>query len=125
MEELEKSMYYGANSMTFEKAKSLRQKMTLGEKLLWERLKGKKLFNLRFRRQHPINMYIVDFYCHAARLVIEIDGEIHKFQKDYDEARTEDLISFGLMILRFKNYEVEHHLDSVIEKIKHTIEPEL
>lgn len=125
MEELEKSMYYGANSMTFEKAKSLRQKMTLGEKLLWERLKGKKLFNLRFRRQHPINMYIVDFYCHAARLVIEIDGEIHKFQKDYDEARTEDLINFGLMILRFKNYEVEHHLDSVIEKIKHTIEPEL
>jgi len=74
MKELEKAMYYRARPETMTAARILRENMTFSEKLLWERLKLKQLFGLRFRRQHPIDFFIADFYCHEARLVIEIDG---------------------------------------------------
>lgn len=82
MEELEKDMYFGATPQTLKKAKLLRNKMTEAETILWEKLKGKQVHGLRFRRQHPINIYIVDFYCHSQKLVIELDGGIHKKQVD-------------------------------------------
>jgi very-short-patch-repair endonuclease len=71
-------MYYNAKSDTISLAKLLRNSMTESEKLLWERLKGKQIMNSRFRRQHPINIFIADFYCHEIKLVIEVDGSIHK-----------------------------------------------
>ena len=88
MEELEKSMYYGAKPGTLEAARLLRENMTYPEKLLWEKLKGKQICGLRFRRQHPIDLFIADFYCHEARLVVEVDGEIHKQKKEYDDGRS-------------------------------------
>ena len=121
MHELEKNMYYGATPQTMKKAKLLRSKMTQSESILWEKLKGKQINGLRFRRQHPINIYIVDFYCHTQKLVIELDGEIHKSQIEYDNERTKDLNIYGLNIIRFHNYEIEEDIDNIISKIKNTI----
>ena len=84
MNELDKTMYFGAKPDLLEKAKVLRKNMTNAEKILWDRLKDNQVLNIRFRRQHPIDLFIADFYCHSARLVIELDGEIHKSQAEYD-----------------------------------------
>jgi very-short-patch-repair endonuclease len=91
MEELEKWMYYGASTETLSAAKILRKNMTFCENLLWERLKLKQICGLRFRRQHPIAFFIVDFYCHEAKLVIELDGEIHNQQREYDDGRSAEM----------------------------------
>ena len=121
MEELEKNMYYGATPQTLKKAKLLRSKMTKSETILWERLKGKQIHGLRFRRQHPINIYIVDFYCHSQKLIIELDGGIHKSQIEYDNERTTDLKMYGLNVIRFNNYEVEKDIEKVISQIENII----
>jgi very-short-patch-repair endonuclease len=73
MNVLDKFMYLNATAEKMEIAKNLRNNMTHSEKLLWEKLKGKQNCGLRFRRQHPIDLFIVDFYCHKVRLVVEID----------------------------------------------------
>jgi very-short-patch-repair endonuclease len=70
-------MYFRAKSDILEAARILRKSMTIPEKLLWDKLKEKQIYGLRFRRQHPIEFFIADFYCHQIRLVVEIDGEIH------------------------------------------------
>ncbi len=72
------NMHYGAFGETFRLAKMLRRNMTETEALLWNELKSNKLDGYKFRRQHPIGRFIVDFYCHKAMLVIELDGEIHQ-----------------------------------------------
>lgn len=74
---IERNMFYGASRNIFEKASELRNNMTEAENLLWVELKNRKIFKVKFRRQHPIDIFIVDFYCHEFKLVIEIDGEIH------------------------------------------------
>jgi very-short-patch-repair endonuclease len=73
---------------------------------------------LRFRRQHPIDIFIVDFYCHEARLVVEIDGAIHKNQYEYDDGRAAEIEKFGIEIIRFTNEEVENNIGHVIKKIE-------
>ncbi len=82
-------MFYNASPQIFEKAKILRKDMTATELKLWEIIKGKKILGLRFRAQHPIDVYIADFYCHPIKLVVEVDGGIHKSnnQKEYDIGR--------------------------------------
>jgi very-short-patch-repair endonuclease len=90
---------------------------TIQEKMLWEELSGKKLLGLRFRRQFPVGRYIVDFYNHQHKLVIEIDGEIHKEQKEYDENRDRYLEGCGLHVIRFTNTEIESDLPGVINSI--------
>lgn len=111
------SMFYGAKPAIFEKAKLLRENMTLSEELLWARLRQSQL-GVRFKAQHPIDIFIVDFYCHAHKLIIEVDGGIHRSQIDYDEGRTGELEKFGLTVIRFTNEEVTNDIESVIEKIK-------
>lgn len=69
-------MFYGAKRSIFEKAKELRENMTVAEKQLWSRLNASQL-NVRFKRQHPIDIFIADFYCHKFKLVVEVDGEYH------------------------------------------------
>jgi very-short-patch-repair endonuclease len=118
MIENEKPMYYGAKSDTFAAAKILRDNMTRYEKILWEKLKSKQISGLRFRRQHPINFFIADFYCHEARLVIEIDGEIHNQQRGYDDGRSAEMEKYFIKVIRFSNSEVENNIDNVITKIK-------
>lgn len=116
---VERTMFYGAKPETFLKAKVLREKMTIPEKLLFERLRKNQLLGLRFKAQHPISQFIVDFYCHQLRLVIEIDGEIHENNeaKEYDSNRTIELEKFGLKVIRFKNKDVIDNIDSVISEI--------
>ena len=112
-------MHDGASSDTFEFAANLRKRMTVPEKLLWDRLKNKSLID-KFRRQHPIGCYILDFYCHQKRLSVELDGEIHqdKEQKEKDIERTSYLIELGIKELRFKNQEVINDIEKVILEIK-------
>jgi len=121
MEETEKAMYFGAKPEIFKRAKSLRNEMTSTEKLLWERLKGKQVYEKRFRRQHPIDIFIADFYCHEARLVVELDGEIHSQQKEYDDGRSAEMERYYIKIIRFTNSEVENNLEDVVRRIEFEI----
>jgi very-short-patch-repair endonuclease len=114
------SMFYNAKPHIFEKAKALRNNMTNAELLLWEKLKGKQMLGLRFRPQHPIDIFIADFYCHPIKLVIEVDGGIHKTedQKEYDIGRTAELSYWEIKVIRFTNEEIENDIKQVIKKIE-------
>ena len=114
------SMFYNAKPHIFEKAKMLRTNMTEAEQKLWAKLRGKKVLGLRFRPQHPIDIFIADFYCHVIKLVIEIDGGIHqsKSQKEYDFGREGELENWGLEVIRFTNKEIENEMNRVLEDIK-------
>jgi len=114
-------MYYGAKPVTFEAARILRENMTQYEKLLWDRLKQKQVCGLRFRRQHPIDFFIADFYCHEVRLVVEIDGEIHNDQKEYDDGRSAEMERYLIKVIRFTNSEVEKQLDDVVKRIENEV----
>ena len=112
-------MHDGASHQIFENARRLRSKMTLTEKILWEELKNKKL-GVKFRRQHPINCFILDFYCHERRLSVEIDG-IHHYEKEQieiDKNKTYYLQSMGIIEIRFDNIDITENLDLVLEKIR-------
>ena len=85
--------------------------------MLWEKLRRNQL-GVRFKPQHPIDIFIVDFYCYPAKLVIEVDGEIHTSQHDYDDGRTAELERFGITVIRFRNEEVFDDIDKVIREIK-------
>jgi very-short-patch-repair endonuclease len=100
-----------------ERAKELRREMTPAEKLLWQEVRAKKL-GVRFRRQQIIQGFIVDFYCHKAGLVIEVDGDIHDIQQEEDARREKALSALGLKIVRFKNDEVVRNLSAVVGKIR-------
>jgi very-short-patch-repair endonuclease len=97
----------------------LRKNMTDSEIILWSYLKGKQLQGYKFRRQHSIGSYIVDFYCPKLKLVIELDGERHGERKNitYDEVRTEYLNSLGIKVLRYWNSEIYNNIAGVIEDI--------
>jgi len=115
-------MYFRTKPDTLEAARILRENMTNYEKLIWERLKGKQICGLRFRRQHPIDIFIVDFFCHEVRLVVEIDGEIHDQQEEYDDGRSAEMEKFGIRVIRFTNSEVEKNIEVVINKIKKVVD---
>ena len=117
-------MWKGAPSDSFSKAQFLRRNETKAEKLLWEKLRNNQLEGLKFRRQHPVNIYIADFYCHKFKLIIELDGDYHnqEKQKQKDEVRTEVLRLNDLKIIRFKNEEVEQDINQVLTTIKNKIE---
>ena len=97
-----------------QRAKELRHQMTQEEKILWQHLRANQLNALHFRRQQIIDGLIADFYCHAARLVIEVDGEIHQQQAEYDAERDCILLARGLRLLRIQNEEVRQNLDGVL-----------
>jgi very-short-patch-repair endonuclease len=116
----EPAFLFYADQTTIDLAKKLRQKMTPSEKALWQRLKSQKIDGYKFRRQHPIKYYIADFYCHEARLVIEVDGPIHDRidQREHDLQRSGIIEDFGIMILRFTNDEIKYHINTVLKEIK-------
>jgi very-short-patch-repair endonuclease len=116
---MERKMFYDATPNSFEKARWLRNNTTKHEQILWEHLRKNKIHGARIKRQHPIGTYIADFYCHAAKLVIEVDGGIHNTadQKLYDKERTFNLELEGLKVIRFSNEQVEKDLNNVIGQI--------
>ena len=107
---------------TIIKARYLRKEETKAEKMLWGKLRNKNL-GVRFRRQHPLDMYILDFYAPEIELAIELDGSIHKIKenKEYDIERTKYLNSKYISELRFWNSEVKNDLENVLSKIKEKI----
>jgi very-short-patch-repair endonuclease len=117
---IELNMFYGATSRLFIKAKELRENMTHAEKIVWEHIRNNKL-GVRFKAQHPIERFIADFYCHKYKLVIEIDGDIHDNQKEYDIGRTAEMEKYGIKVIRFSNSEVENDIEKVINSIKNNL----
>jgi len=116
-------MFQGAKKYLFELAKTMRKNMTPAEELLWMHLR-QGVGGLKFRRQHPLKNYIVDFYCHKIKLVIEADGEIHQREeiKAYDKNREQDLIAWGYSIMRFRNEEILEHEEMVLRRIAEIVE---
>jgi len=95
-----------------------RNKPTEAEKALWKHLRNRQLQNYIFRRQHNIGQFIVDFYCYKARLVIEVDGEIHQYKPEEDKIRQEFLENLKLRVLRFPNSDVLSKPDKVMLQIE-------
>ena len=120
-------MHHAAPPHIFENAKKLRSTMTEAEERLWTYLSGKKVNGCKFRRQHPINHFILDFYCHEARLSIELDGGYHFTveQTTNDNERTKILEELGLKELRFTNDQVFSDIETVLERIKVHLPPRL
>lgn len=102
------------------KRRNLRNNSTSAEATLWNHLKGSQLEGKKFRRQHSVGFYILDFYCPAERLCIELDGAEHYTGSGmtYDEERTLFLKSLNIRVLRFENKEVFEALESVLDRIK-------
>jgi very-short-patch-repair endonuclease len=98
-------------------ARELRQPQTPAERKLWARLRDRQLGGLKFRRQHPIGRFIVDFYCAGCGLVVEVDGDTHAEQVEYDQARTAWLEAQGYHVIRFANRDVHQQTDAVLEAI--------
>ena len=101
-----------------EAARKLRNDLTPAETRLWEALRNKQLGGLRFRCQHPVGNFILDFYCPSCKLVVEVDGEIHAHQANYDNERTAKLTEFGYKVLRFRNEQVMNDLPRVLAEIR-------
>jgi len=113
-------------------ARELRRRMTAGgrvaprhcaklcgprERILWKHLRAHRLQSLHFRRQQIIDGFIVDFYCHAIGLVVELDGEVHRAQAEYDAERDRVLAGRGLRVVRIPNEEVRHDIGAVLARI--------
>jgi very-short-patch-repair endonuclease len=99
------------------KARQMRQKPTEAEKHLWTYLRNGRLKKYKFRRQHSLDQFIVDFYCEEANLVIEVDGPIHMHQVEKDTVRQEYLENHEYKVLRFSNETVIHNIGIVIDEI--------
>ncbi len=105
--------------------RDLRKNSTVHEQILWTALRAHRFLGKKFRRQHPIfhditgkeTFFVADFYCHEKKLIIELDGEIHKYNIRKDNRRTFVLNSLGIKVIRFKNEEVEKNIPGVLESI--------
>ena len=117
------NFYLPYNSDLVEKAKHLRKNMTAAEKKLWYGYL--RTFKFRVLRQRPIAFFIVDFYCAALKLVIEVDGDSHftEVGKAYDAERTRILEGYGLKVIRFTNDEVLNNFEGVCKRIESLIPP--
>ena len=102
-------------------AREFRKEPTEGEKILWSALRGKKLDGVKFRRQQPLGYFVVDFYSSVYRLVVEVDGPVHQFQKEADRARQEILEVLGLVVLRIESEIIEKNLTMALGLIRESI----
>jgi very-short-patch-repair endonuclease len=101
-----------------ERSKSLRLGLTKPERMMWERLRAHRLCGLHFRRQAVIDPFIVDFYCHSLRLVVEVDGGVHHGHKGMDAERDRFLNALGLQVIRFPNQRVLIDMEGVIAELE-------
>jgi very-short-patch-repair endonuclease len=107
------------NTKTF--SRQLRSELTEAETHLWQRLRARQIYGKKFRRQHPVGKYILDFACIEARLVIEVDGGQHNELQNHDSQRTAWLELHGWRVLRFWNNEVLQNIAGVLEEILNTL----
>ena len=108
-----------------ERAVELRRDMTAAELLLWGELRNKKLLGCKFRVQHPLGRFILDFCCPSRRLVVELDGKSHEDRREQDAERTQVLEAHGYKVLRFENEQVLQQLEFVLERIEQELEVSL
>jgi very-short-patch-repair endonuclease len=109
------------NKSLQERARQLRREMTPAETILWKHLRTDQLVGLHFRRQQVLDGYVVDFYCHAAQLVIEVDGEIHASQQGYDAERDAYLNASGMRVLRLSNERILHDPPACLFEIQNAV----
>ena len=107
---------------TREYAQELRHNPTPAESTLWQHLRAYKMNGHKFRRQHPINRFIVDFCCIEKGLIIELDGDSHGGKEAYDQSRTESLKKLGYTVIRFTNEDIRYRLDAVLEAISNSLQ---
>ena len=112
----------GASVEMVEQARRFRHEPTDAEEVLWQMLRDRQLHGIKFRRQAAVSRFIFDFYSPAARLVIELDGPVHDYQQERDDARTAALEARGIRVIRFRNEEVFQALPSVLERIVAAVE---
>jgi very-short-patch-repair endonuclease len=103
------------SKLLLQRAREMRSEPNDAESSVWKGLRAKRLRGFKFRRQHPIGVYIVDLYCHAAMLVIEFDGSTHLGKETYDATRQSWLESQGLLVIRFGNRELDDGIDGFLE----------
>jgi len=120
MENYGDDLFKGANHKLFEFSKILRKTQTDAEIIIWQCIRNRNILGFKFRRQHPLDKYIADFYCHEAKLIIEIDGGIHNQvdNKEYDKNRSLELHELGINVIRFTNEEVNENLEKVLNVIR-------
>jgi very-short-patch-repair endonuclease len=116
--------FHDAPLSSFQMARNLRSGMTPAEKELWKHIRKNQISGFRFRRQHPVSQFILDFYCHESTLAIELDGAVHDSvnQKLYDKERDEMIQNLGIKVLRFKNEEVFKALPEMLNRIHSELE---
>jgi very-short-patch-repair endonuclease len=105
------------NPVKLKRAKEFRRNMTPVEKRLWDRLRNNRLEGVRFRRQQVIRGFITDYYCNPAKLVVEIDGGIHKYTREQDEEREKIIKEMGIRVIRITNEEIETDIVAVLNRI--------
>jgi very-short-patch-repair endonuclease len=101
-----------------EVARRFRKEPTASEDVLWQAIRSRKLDGRKFRRQQPIGVFVVDFYCHTEQLIVEVDGLIHESQREHDQQRQELLESLGLHMVRITSEQVETDLDAALASIR-------
>ncbi len=104
-----------------EKARNLRRDQTKLEDIFWNEVRNRNFLGLKFRRQMPIDKYIADFVCEQEKLIIELDGDQHAEQTEYDEQRTQILESHGYRVIRFWNADIYKDINSVFEELTHLV----
>ena len=104
------------------KSREMRHKPTPAEDKLWQSLRGDRLGGFTFRRQHPLDRFIVDFSCPSRKLVVEVDGEIHDHTETEDQARRSHLELLGYRVIRFRNEEILRQLNVVLNRIRAILE---
>jgi very-short-patch-repair endonuclease len=120
-------LFKGANSKLFEFSKTLRKTQTDAEEIIWQSLRNRKILGFKFRRQHPLDKYIADFYCYEAKLIVEIDGGIHNKNEnqEYDKNRSYELEEMGITVIRFTNEMVNSDLAKVLSDIRSYLQKNL
>ena len=115
----ERKWMRGRTPKLLEASRRLREEMTDAEGMLWQALRGEQIRGMRFRRQHAIGRFILDFYCPKHKLAVEVDGAVHDGadQAEYDLARTDALNQHGIRVLRVRNEDVQHDIWGVLERI--------
>jgi very-short-patch-repair endonuclease len=116
-----KKRYRGITAELAESARAHRKVPTEAEERLWQAIRRQQIEGARFRRQHPLGTFVLDFCCPELRLVIEVDGPIHDMQQERDRNRTELLEAHGYRVIRFRNDQVMHRLDEVVAEIRAAI----
>jgi len=120
------SMKYLRNDPTLkERRRELRRNQTDAEKAFWQQVRNQQFYGLKFFRQYSVGAYILDFYCPAIRLAVELDGSQHNLPdgREYDEVRTAFLEAHGILVVRFWNHDVLSTMECVLEKLSEKANP--